>query len=75
MEGKFYKDTIAKIEIIKEYLPKQLSEDEIADEVRKLISGINKSNKGQVMKVVMPALKGKADGKLINQIVMKVMAE
>jgi uncharacterized protein YqeY len=29
-------------------------------------------NKGQVMKVIMPALKGKADGKTINQIVAEL---
>ena len=76
MEGKFYEDTIKKIEIIKEYLPKQLSEDEIANEVRKLIVGVDKTNKGQVMKAVMSsALKNRASGKIINQVVMKVLAE
>ena len=29
-------------------------------------------NKGQIMKVVMPELKGKADGKVINQVVAKL---
>ena len=29
-------------------------------------------NKGQVMKAVMPELKGKADGKVINQVVAKL---
>ena len=76
MEGRFYEDTIKKIEIIKEYLPKQLSEDEIADEVRKLIADVDKTNKGQVMKVVMSSdLKNRASGKIINQVVMKVLAE
>ena len=32
-------------------------------------------NKGQIMKVAMPELKGKADGKVINQIVSEIVAK
>ncbi len=57
-------------DVIKEYAPKMMSEDEI----RKFLSDnfadvIATKNKGQIMKEVMPALKGKADGKAINMIV------
>ena len=57
------------MEYINEYAPKMLSEDETYAEVKKLLSGTENINKGQAMKIVMPALKGKADGKLINKIV------
>ena len=72
---KFYEDTVKRIELLQHYMPKQLNEAEIEAEIRKLIAGIDKHNKGLVMKTVMPALKGKADGKLINTIANKVMSE
>lgn len=70
-----YKNSIASKEILKAYLPKQLSEDEIESEIRKLLSNIDVNNKGLVMKTVMGELKGKADGKVINSIVNKVLNE
>lgn len=72
---KFYEDTVKRIELLQHYMPKQLNEAEIEAEIRKLIAGIDKHNKGLVMKTVMPALKGKADGKLINTIANKVISE
>ena len=50
-----------------------MSSEEIREYLR---ANFNKviatKNKGQIMKVVMPALKGKADGKTINQIVAEL---
>ncbi len=60
------------IEIIKEYLPEQLSEEEIKKVAKGIILKFNfKSSKdiGLVMREIMPQLKGKADGKLVNKIV------
>lgn len=52
------------------YVPKMMSEEEVAAEVIAVLSTFDtKLNKGMVMKVLMPKLKGKADGKLINKIV------
>lgn len=73
--GNFYEETVKRISILEKYLPKQLTEAEIEVEVRNLIEGIDKTNKGLVMKTVMPALKGKADGKLINQVVTRILSE
>ena len=47
------------------------------DEIRQFLSDnfadvLATKNKGQIMKVVMPALKGKADGKAINVIVAEM---
>lgn len=59
-------------DIIAEYAPKMMSEDEIVALLEKDFADVLATkNKGQIMKSVMPALKGKADGKLINQIVAK----
>ena len=60
------------IDILMKYMPEQLSEEDITAKVREIIThsgagGIK--DLGMVMKPVMSELKGKADGKLINQIV------
>ena len=63
----------AELAILEEYMPKQLNEEEIKAEVLKLFeeNGIELSQKNRcaIMKTVMPALNGKAEGKLINQVV------
>ena len=59
------------IEIIKEYLPEQLSEEEIIRIAKEIIIKNNfKTLKdlGPAMREIMPQLKGKADGKLVNKI-------
>jgi uncharacterized protein YqeY len=59
-------------DIIAEYAPKMMSEEEIVAFLEKDFAEVLASkNKGQIMKSVMPALKRKADGKLINQIVAR----
>ena len=60
-------------DVICEYAPKMMSEDEIrqflADSFADVIAT---KNKGQIMKAIMPALKGKADGKDINAVVAEM---
>lgn len=64
----------AKAEVIKEFAPKQLDADEIkAIITEKFADIIATGNKGMIMKSVMSELKGKADGKLINQIVSELV--
>ena len=66
------------IEILMKYMPEQLSEEDIDKTVQNAIKQSDaKGSKdlGQVMKIVMPELKGKADGKLINKIVRKRLEE
>ena len=63
----------AKAEVITEFAPKQLSEEEIkAVLTEKFADVIATKNKGMIMKSVMGELKGKADGKLINRIVAEL---
>lgn len=54
---------------IDELAPKMMSEDEVRQAVKDILTGTDVANKGAAMKLVMPALKGKADGKIINKIV------
>ena len=57
-------------EIIKEYAPAQMGEEEIkALLLEKFADIIATKNKGMIMKAVMAELKGKADGKVINAVV------
>jgi uncharacterized protein YqeY len=59
--------------IMKEYAPSMMSEDEIkAFILDKYADLVATKNKGMIMKSVVADLKGKADGKLINQIVGKL---
>lgn len=60
-------------DVICEYAPKLLSEEEVEQILKERFAEVLASgNKGQVMKAVMPELKGKADGKVINQVVAKL---
>ena len=60
-------------DVISEYAPKMMSDDEIRQFLSDNFADVLATkNKGQIMKVVMPALKGKADGKAINVIVAEM---
>lgn len=74
-DSDLYINSVRSKNILIEYLPKQLTEDELKVEIEKLLVGIDISNKGIVMKTVMGALKGKADGKLINKVVNEIIAK
>lgn len=57
-------------QVIQEYAPKQMTEDEVRVYIaEKFAEVVATKNKGQIMKAVMAELKGKADGKVINQVV------
>ncbi len=60
----------ARYDVINEYAPKLMSPEEVnAFITEKFAEVIATKNKGMIMKNVMPELKGKADGKVINEIV------
>ena len=60
-------------DVICEYAPTMMNEDEIrAFLAENFAEVLATKNKGQVMKAVMPALKGKADGKAISAIVAEL---
>lgn len=59
------------MELLMEYLPAQLSHEELVDIVKEAISQTGAStikDMGKIMKAVMPKTKGRADGKEINTI-------
>jgi uncharacterized protein YqeY len=62
----------AELKVVQDYLPQQLSEDELSKLVDQSISESDakgKSDLGKVMKQIMPKVKGRVDGKLLNQLV------
>ncbi len=66
----------AEAEIIAEYLPEQLTEEEIKVIVQQTIQETGASSKaeiGKVMSALMPKVKGRADGKLVNQAVQQLL--
>ena len=66
----------AEIDLFRKYMPRQLGEAEIEDLVRKAIAesgAAGKADLGKVMKVLMPQVKGKADGKLVNIVVGRLL--
>ncbi len=56
------------------YMPKQLSEEEVTEIVKQAIAEVGATSKaemGKVMSAVMPKVKGKADGTLVNKLVQQ----
>lgn len=67
----------SELKIIEEYLPKQLSSEEILEEVKKIASEINAKNKDdfpKLMPLAAKTLKGRADGKIVKEIVEKFLS-
>ncbi|MFL2100533.1 GatB/YqeY domain-containing protein [Desemzia sp. FAM 24101] len=65
------------IAIVAEYMPKQLTEEELQSVVQEVIASVNATSAkdfGKVMGAVMPKVKGKADGNDINRIVKQQLS-
>lgn len=66
----------AEIAVLMAYLPQQMAEGEIRKLVQDAIAATGASSPkemGKVMKELMPKVKGRADGKLVNQIVRELL--
>jgi uncharacterized protein YqeY len=66
----------AELELIEFYLPKQLTREELEAEARKAIGETGAKtarDMGNVMKILMPRVKGRADGKLVNEVVKSLL--
>lgn len=75
-------DLVTKLEeeirILKAYLPAQLSEEEIRRLARETIARVGAAGPrdlGKVMGALMPETKGRADGRLVNQIVRELLEQ
>ena len=62
----------ARLSVFEEYAPKMLSADEVDKILKEKFADVLATrNKGMIMKAVMAELKGKADGKVINEVVAR----
>ena len=68
---------LAEAAVIEEYLPKQLSEAELTEELKKILAQVGATSAkeiGKVMGVASKALAGRADGKMISAKVRELLA-
>lgn len=68
----------AELAIINEYLPKQLEEAEIEEIARRIASEVGATepkDRGKLMGPLMQQIKGRADGKIANQVVEKILRQ
>jgi uncharacterized protein YqeY len=67
----------AELEIIEAYLPQMMSREEVETIVAGIVADLGATNPkdmGRVMGKVMPILKGKADGRIVNEVVRQSLA-
>lgn len=62
-----------RLAVLEQYAPKLMDEAEIKEIIKETLAGLgidspSAKDKGKIMKVLMPKVKGKADGKLVNEI-------
>lgn len=70
------KETQDEVEILLNYLPQQLTEIEIKDLIARIASEVGANNikdMGKLMGAIVPATKGKADGKLVSTLVKEYL--
>jgi len=74
-------DLVEKTEVeiswVEKYLPAQLSEGEVEELVKNAIAetgATGRQDMGKIMKILMPKVAGKADGKLVSQFVSKALS-
>lgn len=68
-----------RLAVLEKYAPKMMDETEIKEVITATLAEVGieaptAKDKGKIMKVLMPKVKGKADGKLVNDILMSFMA-
>ena len=66
----------AELAILFGYLPKQMSREEVVETARRLIEQVGArgpGDKGKVMSQLMPQLKGRADGREVNDVVSELL--
>ena len=66
--SELYNEEMLQVAVLEEYLPKQMSEDEISVEIDKVMSETGSTNMGVLMKELNSRLAGRADGKTISRI-------
>ncbi|PNV60325.1 GatB/YqeY domain-containing protein [Clostridium sp. chh4-2] len=71
-------EAAARLRVYKEFVPEDMSVEQITEVIKSVLAelGIEKpspADKGKIMKVLMPKVKGKADGKVVNETLASMM--
>ncbi|MFR3729575.1 GatB/YqeY domain-containing protein [Lacrimispora sp.] len=71
-------EAAARIAVYKEFAPEDMSEDQIKEIILSVLAELGieaptAADKGKIMKVLMPKVKGKADGKVVNEVLAGMM--
>lgn len=66
-------EAAARLAVYKEFAPEDMTPEQIEAVIKEVLSELSietpaPSDKGKIMKVLMPRVKGKADGKVVNQV-------
>ena len=64
----------AEMAILDEYTPAMMTRDEIAARARKVMEETGAHSLGQVMRALMPELRGEADGRVVNEVVRELLS-
>ena len=72
-------DCNARLAVLEEYAPKMMDEEEIKTVVSEVLASLGldaptAKDKGKIMKELIPKVKGKADGKLVSEVVASFMS-
>ena len=70
----------ARLAVYQEFAPEDLTEEQIAEVIKSVlaelgIENLEPSDKGKIMKTLMPKVKGKADGKVVNQVLAGILSK
>lgn len=68
-----------RMNVYKEYVPADMTEDQISEVIKDVLKELaleqpTMKDKGKIMKILMPKVKGKADGKLVNEVLARMLA-
>lgn len=68
-----------RMNVYKEYVPADMTEEQISEVIKEVLKEIALENptmkdKGKIMKNLMPRVKGKADGKLVNEVLARMLS-
>ena len=74
------REAAARLAVYQEFAPEDLTEEQIAEVIKSVLAelGIENpapSDKGKIMKNLMPKVKGKADGKVVNQVLAGILSK
>ena len=68
----------AELKVVQEFMPVQMSDDEVENVIKKAIvevGAVSGKDMGKVMKILMPQLTGKADGKMVGEKVKTLLSQ